>query len=165
MNMLKKFLSVIVCFFIGMGFVYAEGISDVNNQETEPDPLEAEPKAHISNVENSSVECERDPFNVSTELLKKTISEKYVYFTGQSSNKFRLPRIEISGVMVAGSKTMATANIETLGDVTLKPNDTIVFAPSVSGNKNFRSFTIKEITPNEMIILLEGGDVIHGRFR
>lgn len=139
MNMLKKFLSVIICFFIGMGFVCAE--------------------------ENPSIECERDPFNVSTELLKKTISEKYVYFTGQGSNKFRLPRIEITGVMAAGAKTMATANIETLGDITLKPNDTIVFAPSVSGSKNFSSFTIKEITPSEMVILLEGGYIIHGRFR
>ena len=67
--------------------------------------------------------------------------------------------------MVVGNKTMATAKIETLGEVTLKPNEKIVVKSKKSRKNVFTSFLIKEITPEKLVIVLEGGQEIHGRFR
>ncbi|MCD4779511.1 MAG: hypothetical protein K8S27_03035 [Candidatus Omnitrophica bacterium] len=113
------------------------------------------------------VEHERDPFNPSEELLRKTISERYVSFAGGAVGRFNLPKIEITGIMVVGDKIMATANIESLGTVSIKPNDKIVMAASASGSgkRRFDSFIIKVITPDELVIVLEGGYEIRGKFR
>ena len=108
---------------------------------------------------------ERDPFGLSRKLLKKNVQDKVVSFLGEGLDRFDLPRIEITGVMVVGNKTMATAKIETLGEVTLKPNEKIVVKSKKSRKNVFTSFLIKEITPEKLVIVLEGGQEIHGRFR
>lgn len=141
MNILKKVPVIIICFWFLMGPVYgADTVQIVSLKE-------------------------RDPFSLSSELLKKTISERYVSFTGEGLAGFDLPKIEITGVMVVGDKAMATAKIESLGEVTLKPNEKIVVKSKSSQKSTFISFLIKEITPSELVIILEGGQEIHGRFR
>ncbi|MCK4518840.1 MAG: hypothetical protein KAU12_01855 [Candidatus Omnitrophica bacterium] len=152
MHRLKKFFVVTVCFWLAAGFAGAE-----ENLKT---------KEGVMNVVSQSLSIrERDPFGLSEELLRRTLRGKYVSFSGEGLSSFNLPRIEITGVMIVGDKAMATAEIETLGAVTLKPQDKIVFAASNTGKKRFNSFIIKEITPDKLVILLEGGYEIHGRFR
>lgn len=152
MNILKKVPVVIICFLYLASAVYGD-----------EDSREKEENA-VNTVQAVSIR-ERDPFSLSSELLKKTISEKYVSFTGEGLAGFNLPRIEITGVMVVGDNTMATAKIESLGEVTLKPNEKIVVKSKSSQKNAFISFLIKEITPSELVIILEGGQEIHGRFR
>jgi len=145
MNVPKKIFVIVIYFWFIAGYVYAQEV--------------------LQDKEQLVSLVERDPFSLSAELLKKTMSDKYVSFTGEGMGGFNLPKIEITGVMVVGDETRATARIETLGDVTLEPDDRIVFASSVSGKRRFSSFIIKEITPSELVILVEGGYEIHGRFR
>ena len=140
MDILKKLFLTIICFWFTANFVYAKEVQ-------------------------ASIQTERDPFSLSTELLKKTIAEKYVSFTGEGLAGFNLPKIEITGVMVIGDKTMATAKIESLGEVTLKPSEKIIVKLRKSRKNAFVSFFIKEITPSELVIILEGGQEVHGRFR
>ncbi|MEW6103256.1 MAG: hypothetical protein AB1630_05495 [bacterium] len=136
---------VIICFLYLGGAVYGE-------------------KNTADTIQTASLK-ERDPFSLSRELLKKTVSDNYVSFTGEGLAGFNLPNIEITGIMVVGSNTMATANIESLGDVVLKPNDKIVVKSEGSQKNAFISFLIKEITPNELVIILKGGQEVHQRFR
>lgn len=150
--MLKKVSVAIICFLYLTSAVY--GNEDLGEKE----------KNTVKLPQTASIK-ERDPFSLSSKLLRKTISEKYVSFTGEGLAGFDLPRIEITGVMVVGSKTMATAKIESLGEVTLKPNEKIVVKSKSSRKNAFISFLIKEITPSELVIILEGGQEIHGRFR
>jgi len=122
-------------------------------------------KSHGAEEKRLPNEEERDPFSISIELLKKNLSEKYVNFTGEELSRFNLPRIKITGVMIFDNKAMATADIEQLGAVTLKPEEKFVFASSGAGKGSFTSFVVKEITPSELIILLEGKYEVRGRFR
>ncbi|MCK5305986.1 MAG: hypothetical protein KAJ66_02530 [Candidatus Omnitrophica bacterium] len=152
MNKLKKSFVVVVCFLFLTGSVCGDEVS----KKKETNTAEASQSVSVR---------KRDPFNLSTELLRETMQDKYVSFAGEGLDRFNLPRIEITGVMIVGDKAMATAEIETLGAVTLKPQDKIVFAASNTGKKRFNSFIIKEITPDKLVILVEGGYEIHGRFR
>lgn len=108
---------------------------------------------------------ERDPFNPSADLLKKTLSEKYVSFSGKLAGQFNLPKIEVTGIMMVGDKIMATANIETLGAVTIKPDDKVVVSAAGRNAKQFDSFIVKEVTPDELVIILDGGYEVRGKFR
>lgn len=150
--MLKKFFVVIFCLWFLTGSVY--GSEDLGEKE----------KNTANPAQTVSIR-ERDPFSLSSKLLSKTISEKYVSFTGEGLTGFNLPRIEITGVMVVGDKTMATAKIESLGEVTLKPSEKIIVKMGNPRKNAFISFFVKEITPSELIIILEGGQEVHGRFR
>lgn len=152
MNILTKFFVIIVCFCLLAGSAGAE------------EKLETKEGA-MSAVSQPLFIRERDPFGLSAELLRETTQDKYVSFAGEGLDRFNLPRIEITGVMIVGDKAMATAEIETLGAVTLKPQDKIVFAASNTGKKRFNSFIIKEITPDKLVILVEEGYEVHGRFR
>ncbi len=146
---------ILVSFWL-FNVIYAEEIPEEREQGQETEE---------TNIKQASLQRERDPFSLSSELLKKTISERYVSFTGEGLAGFSLPMIEITGVMVVGDNTMATAKIESLGEVTLKPNEKIVVKSKSSQKSAFISFLIKEITPSELVIILEGGQEIHGRFR
>ena len=148
MKKLRRHFIVVVCFLFITGYVYCE--EELNEK-------------NIINVPEENFIKERNPFDLSAELIEKSMSEQYVSFTGEGLNRFNLPRIEITGVMVVGNETMATAKIEQLGTVTLGPDERIVF-PGRGGN-SFSSFIIKKITPSEMVILVEGGYEIKGRFR
>ena len=152
MRKIKKFFVIIVCFWLLAGSACAQ------------DELKAQGET-IAMIGQSFSHGERDPFGLSEELLKRSMRGNYVSFTGEGLSSFNLPRIEITGVMVVGDKAMATAEIETLGEVTLKPKDTIVFASGAPGKKRFNSFIIKGITSSELIILVEGGYEVRGRFR
>ena len=116
-------------------------------------------------IKQVSIQRERDPFNVSTKLLTETVSGRYVSFSEGALGYFDLPKIEITGIMVVGDKVMATAEIETLGTVTLKPGEKIIIKSDKSSERAFKSFIIKEITPSELVVLLEDGLEIRGRFR
>ena len=107
---------------------------------------------------------ERDPFKVSKKILM-TEKSKYISFSGEGVDAFNLPTIEITGIMVLNTKVMATAKIQGLGEMVLKPNDKIVMPDTGKHGKRFKSFIIKEITPDKLIILVEGGFVVQGRFR
>ena len=150
--MLKKFSVVIICFLYLASAVYGN------------EGLGGEEKNTVNPAQTASI-GERDPFSLSSKLLSKTISEKYVSFTGEGLTGFNLPRIEITGVMVVGDKTMATAKIESLGEVTLKPSEKIIVKMGNPRKNAFISFFVKEITPSELVIILEGGQEVHGRFR
>lgn len=149
---IKRFFLTVVCLAFFPGVIRAD----------EGAPVQEDGLSGY--VHNVSME-ERDPFNVSGELLKRTIAERYVSFSGEGISGLNLPCIEITGIMAVGDKTMATARIESLGEVALKPNEKIVVKSGGSGKKRFVSFLIKEITPSELVIILEGGQEIHGRFR
>lgn len=125
--------------------------------------LEEKKRKESAHKVNRGIEQDRDPFAMSNELLRQNMSNNYVSFKGENLSKFNLPRIEITGVMAVGSKVMATANIESLGSVTIKPDDKIV--PQYGRTKRFSSFLVKKITPSELVIETEGGYVINGRFR
>jgi hypothetical protein len=150
--MLSKISAITMCVLLIAGNAYSEHHPQGNMQST------VGPAAGIP-VE------ERDPFGLSCELLEKTISDHYVSFTGMGATSVDLPQIEITGVMAVGDKVMATANVESLGHVTLRPNENIVVKSKGAKKKAFTSFFIKEITPSELIIVLESGQQIHGRFR
>lgn len=150
--MLKKFFVITICIWFLTVSLYAA------------EDLGGEEKNTVDTVQTVSLE-ERDPFSVSSELLKKTLSGKYVSFAGEGLAGFNLPKIEITGVMAVGKEAMATAKIESLGAVTLKPNERIVVESKNSRGNTFVSFFVKEITPSELVIILEGGQEIRGRFR
>jgi hypothetical protein len=134
MNVLMKFLVVVICFLYLTGSVYGDA-------------------------------RRRDPFRLSPELFKVTRPEELVTFKGEDLRGLDLPQIEVTGVMIVGGKAMATARIETLGEVVLRPKEKIVVKPREAHRGTLTSFLVKEITFSELVIILEGGREVRGRFR
>ena len=110
---------------------------------------------------NISVREERDPFNVSIKLLSRVAASQYVFFNRKKgSSRLSLPKIKITGIMIAGDKVMAAAEIESLGNVTLKPKERII----IKRDKSL-SFVVKEITSRELVIIMDNGQEVRGRFK
>ncbi len=110
---------------------------------------------------NISVREERDPFNVSIKLLSRVAASQYVFFNRKKgSGRLNLPKIKITGIMIAGGKVMAAAEIESLGNVTLKPKERII----IKRDKSL-SFVVKEITSRELVIIMDNGQEVRGRFK
>ena len=149
--MIKKTVASIMIISIMCVHVYAAD-SSINNQ-----PMAREEK--ILAKENS----ERDPFNYSTEMLQKQISDKYVMFAGKEVGKLKLPVIEITGVMAIGERRIATAHIKSLGHVTIQEGDRIII-PEKEGEK-YTPFVIYNIRENELTLVFDGGYKVRGRFR
>lgn len=160
MKLLKKNLSVsltVLCFSIF-------NLSVLAGSGESPVPEEGRVNTAIR-AQRGFTTPERDPFSVSARLLQQAFSGRYVAFSGEGIEGFYLPSIEITGVMAVDDRIMATAVIETLGSVTLKINDRIIIKPQKSSDDILTSFVIKDITANELVIILDGGPEIRGRFR
>lgn len=106
---------------------------------------------------------ERDPFSRSHELLKQSIKSRYVLFDTGAQDLFNLPSIEITGIMAIDDKVMATAKIESLGIVILKPGVTIMMKGAQS-KEDRACFTVKKITANMLVIELKNGQELTGYF-
>ena len=136
-----------------------------DNAQPAQGALDQAPAISAADSNRISVSRGRDPFRVSEKMLRQTMSGEYVAFAGGELERFTLPRIEITGVMIFSGESMATAKIEQIGEVTLEADDKFVYAaPGIDG-KTFNWFTVKEITANELSILLEGQYEGRGRFR
>ena len=151
MNILKSLWVVLVCLLCLSVPVYGD-------EEARKREEEAVPAAQAASPE------ERDPFRVSRRLLEKIALERHAPLPEERVTGFILPRIEVTGFMVVGDKVMATAKIESVGRVILRPGEEIVVKPK-GARRDAITFFVKEITPDEVVIILEGEKEIRKRFR
>ncbi|MCL0041107.1 hypothetical protein M1M90_03340 [Thermodesulfovibrionales bacterium] len=151
MDILKKLGVVLVCLLCLAGLVYG-------GEEARKGEEGAAPVARAVYPE------ERDPFRVSRRLLEKIALERHAPLPEERVTGFILPRIEVTGFMVVGDKVTATAKIESVGRVILRPGEEIVVKPK-EARRDAITFFVKEITPDEVVIILEGEKEIRKRLR
>jgi len=135
--------------------------------DTEP-PAEVTPSpAKAPGEEATSSNEKRDPFRLSARLLREVQKgagpELPAVPPEPTTVTTNLPDIRMTGVMIVGDKKMATAEIGSVGTVTLVQGEPVLLPPDKQGER--LQITVVDIGERSLTIKTGDGSVVRAQFK